>query len=93
MDEPTEGLSPLLVKHLRELVAEFRRQGLAVLLVEQNLSFALKVADYVYVMNKGTIVYEGEPEAFRNDRDIQARFLGLGERNPEPGAGAPAPAR
>src|SRR5262249_33190477 len=56
MDEPSEGLAPLLVREFGRILLELKREGTSVLLVEQNLAFALRVADYVYVMSKGRIV-------------------------------------
>jgi branched-chain amino acid transport system ATP-binding protein len=77
MDEPTEGLSPLFVQEMGRLIRRLKEQGTAVLLVEQNLAFALAVADRVYVMSKGTIVYESSPDALRDNHEIKARYLGL----------------
>jgi branched-chain amino acid transport system ATP-binding protein len=77
MDEPTEGLSPLFVRELGKLVQDLRSRGTTVLLIEQNLGFALRLADYVYVMNKGRIVYESTPEDVASNDDIKARYLGM----------------
>jgi branched-chain amino acid transport system ATP-binding protein len=77
MDEPTEGLSPLFVRELGKLIQELRRRGTTVLLIEQNLGFALRLADYVYVMNKGQIVHESTPSELANNEEIKGRFLGM----------------
>jgi branched-chain amino acid transport system ATP-binding protein len=77
MDEPSEGLAPLLVRELGRVVLELKRQGASILLVEQNLAFALRVADHVYLMNKGRIVHECAPEALRRDEATKARWLGV----------------
>ena len=77
MDEPTEGLSPLFVRELGRLLQELRSRGTTVLLIEQNLGFALRLADYVYIMNKGRIVYESTPEDIASNNDIKARYLGM----------------
>jgi branched-chain amino acid transport system ATP-binding protein len=77
MDEPSEGLAPLMVRELRRILHELRRGGASILLVEQNLAFALRVADRVYVMNKGRIVHECTPEALRHDQATKARYLGV----------------
>jgi branched-chain amino acid transport system ATP-binding protein len=61
MDEPTEGLAPLLVQELGRMIQQLKAEGLSMLLVEQNLPFALQLADYVYIMSKGKIVYESPP--------------------------------
>ena len=58
MDEPSEGLAPLLVRELGRIIQQLKAEGLSMLLVEQNLPFALQLADYVYVMSKGRMVYE-----------------------------------
>ena len=76
LDEPSEGLSPLAVRQVVEVI-EHLRQELPMLLVEQNLSIALKLADYVYVMNKGTIVFEGPAAELGNSRSVQHTYLGL----------------
>jgi branched-chain amino acid transport system ATP-binding protein len=77
MDEPSEGLAPLLVRELKEIIRGFKEQGLTILLVEQKLSFALEVADYVYVMSKGKIVYHSTPENLWRDEEVKARHLGI----------------
>ncbi len=77
MDEPSEGLAPLLVRELGRIVLDLKTQGVAVLLVEQNLTFALRVADYVYLMSKGRIVHECSPEELRRSPDVKARWLGI----------------
>jgi len=77
MDEPTEGLAPLLVAQVAEAIVRLKDQEQSTLLVEQNLSFALELADRVYVMSKGVIVFEGAPEELRDRDDIQSRYLGV----------------
>lgn len=77
MDEPSEGLAPLLVREFGRVVLELKRQGASILLVEQNLAFALRVADHVYLMNKGRIVHECAPEDLRRDEETKARWLGV----------------
>jgi branched-chain amino acid transport system ATP-binding protein len=77
LDEPSEGLAPQLVQQVGEVLAALRRDGLAILLVEQNLSLALKVADRVYVMNKGRIVFEGEPTTLRQSPAVLHQYLGV----------------
>lgn len=76
MDEPTEGLAPLVVRSMEDVLKELKREGLCILLVEQNLSFALKVADYVYVMSKGTIVYESGMEGLSEDK-LRSLYMGF----------------
>lgn len=77
LDEPSEGLAPLLVREIARAIKEARGQGLSVLLVEQKLQFALDLADYVYVMSKGRIVFQGEPDSLASDRSAQEEFLGI----------------
>lgn len=77
MDEPSEGLAPLLVRELGRILGELKRGGASILLVEQNLAFALRLADHVYLMSKGQIVHEGPPEALRRDDALKARWLGV----------------
>lgn len=77
MDEPTEGLAPLLVNQVKDVIKACKAKSLAVLLVEQNVNFALDVADYIYVMSTGKIVYESSPEEFRANKDAWSIFLGI----------------
>jgi branched-chain amino acid transport system ATP-binding protein len=77
LDEPSEGLAPLIVAEIGRTVAQLRRSGLSILLVEQNLSLALGVADRVYVMNKGRIVFEGAPSDLREQEEVRHRYLGV----------------
>jgi branched-chain amino acid transport system ATP-binding protein len=77
MDEPSEGLAPLLIRELERVIHEIRAQGLSMLLVEQDSSFALKLADYVYIMSRGAMVYESEPEKLKENQEIRSRFLGV----------------
>ena len=77
MDEPTEGLSPLLVREVHRIIKEFKTQELSLLLVDQDSAFALKIADYVYIMSRGAIVYESEPEKLRENPEIRSRYLGV----------------
>jgi branched-chain amino acid transport system ATP-binding protein len=77
MDEPTEGLAPLLVREVGRVIAELKRAGLSILLVEQNLPMAAAVADRVHVLNRGQIVYSGRPAALLADEDVKSRYLGV----------------
>lgn len=77
MDEPSEGLAPLLVRELGENIKRFKQQGLTILLVEQKLSLALELADYVYVMSKGKIVYADTPDELWRNEEVKARHLGI----------------
>ena len=77
LDEPSEGLAPKLVLDLAHVLLQLKERGLSVLMVEQNLPLALRLADYVYVMSKGTVVFEGSPEALRRAEEVRLRYLGV----------------
>ena len=77
VDEPTEGLSPILVESLTQILGEINRRGTTILLVEQMLEVALVLSHRLYVMDQGRIQFEGTPEALRADPEIQQRFLGV----------------
>ena len=76
LDEPCEGLAPLIVKSLGELMEQIRKE-ITILIAEQNVKFALDLADRGYVIDKGTIRYEGTREELRANREVQERFLGI----------------
>ncbi|MEM2465446.1 MAG: ABC transporter ATP-binding protein [Candidatus Bathyarchaeia archaeon] len=77
LDEPSFGLAPLVVKKIFNIIEELKKQGITILLVEQNVSFALKVADKILAMEKGRIVFSGSPqEALYNNR-VKKIYLGL----------------
>jgi branched-chain amino acid transport system ATP-binding protein len=77
LDEPSEGLAPLVVDHLKEQITRLKGQGLTILLAEQNVDFCLDLADRVYVLEKGQIRYEGTVGAFRSDESIRHQYLAL----------------
>ena len=78
LDEPSQGLAPLVVEELTRLIARLRDEGVSLLLVEQNLKLAEAVADVVYVMVKGKMVYDAPLERFRHEReDVKAKYLTL----------------
>ena len=77
MDEPSEGLAPLLIRELGRLLQQLKAGGASILLVEQNLAFALRIADHVYLMSKGKIVYESRPEDLWRNEEVKARYLGV----------------
>lgn len=76
LDEPSLGLAPLLVKFIFEIIKTVNAQGKTVLLVEQNAYAALKVADYAYVLETGTIALEGPGEALLSDKRVREAYLG-----------------
>jgi branched-chain amino acid transport system ATP-binding protein len=77
MDEPTEGLAPLLVREVGRVIERLKAEGLSILLVEQNLPLALRIVDHVHVLSRGRIVYSGPPAELEKDREVKARYLGL----------------
>ena len=77
MDEPTEGLAPLIVREVEQVIGDLRREGLSILLVEQNLPLALAVADRVHILSRGQIVHRGTPEALRVNEQVKSRYLGV----------------
>jgi branched-chain amino acid transport system ATP-binding protein len=79
LDEPSEGLAPMIVREIGRVVQGLKGERLSILLVEQNYHLALRVADRVYVMNKGQIVWEGTPAGLEAAEEIKRRFLGVAE--------------
>jgi branched-chain amino acid transport system ATP-binding protein len=77
MDEPTEGLAPLLVREVGRVIEGLKQAGLSILLVEQNLRLALRVSDHVHVLSRGRIVYSSTPAELWTNEAIKARHLGL----------------
>jgi branched-chain amino acid transport system ATP-binding protein len=77
MDEPSLGLSPILVTEIFEIVRTINRDGTTILLVEQNAHKALSVAHHAYIMETGRIVLEGTPEKLMSDEDVQEFYLGI----------------
>ena len=78
LDEPSQGLAPLVVETVMETVRELKREHVSMLLVEQNAEMALGLADRVYVIDHGTIVFEGTPAALRANERITTTYLGVG---------------
>lgn len=77
LDEPTEGLAPLIVERVQDVIEEISDAGVTVLLVEQNVAVALSLADRVYVLSQGQVVHEATPEALRADEETVERYLGV----------------
>ena len=75
IDEPTEGLAPLIVQQVGDLIAEIARRGVAILLVEQKLSIAMRISHRVYVMGHGRIVFEGTPAELRANEAVRKEWL------------------
>jgi branched-chain amino acid transport system ATP-binding protein len=77
MDEPSEGLAPIVIQGLWEAIARLKEEGLSILLVEQNAALALKLVDFVHVMSKGRLVYSARPNELQRNDEIKSRFLGI----------------
>ena len=75
VDEPTEGLAPMLVRQVADLLVEIAQRGVAILLVEQKLTIALAIARRVYVMGHGRVVFEGTPEDLRRNDGVRKEWL------------------
>jgi len=77
MDEPSEGLSPMLVLQIEKIMRSLREQGCSILLVEQNFGLAMVVADRVHIMTSGKIVYQGTPQELLCEKATLDRYLGI----------------
>jgi branched-chain amino acid transport system ATP-binding protein len=75
IDEPTEGLAPIIVQQVGDLIAEIARRGVAILLVEQKLSIAMRISHRLYVMGHGRIVFEGTPAGLKANQAIRQQWL------------------
>src|SRR5262245_64273007 len=80
LDEPTEGIMPRLVSHIRREIHLINQTGVSILLVEQNVETALKLCPRVFLMEKGTIVYDGTAQHLKSQPEIVHRFLGLSKQ-------------
>jgi len=78
LDEPSQGLAPKVVSAVLETIRELKSQRVSMLLVEQNAEMALQLADRVYVIDHGAVVFEGTSAALRNDHAVMATYLGVG---------------
>jgi branched-chain amino acid transport system ATP-binding protein len=77
LDEPTEGLAPLLVREVGRVIQELKREGLSILLVEQNLPLALSAADRTHILSRGQIVHSARPDELLANEDVKSRYLGV----------------
>ncbi|NIS67739.1 MAG: ATP-binding cassette domain-containing protein [Proteobacteria bacterium] len=77
LDEPSEGLAPLLVRAIEELIHQIVRTGISILLAEQNMRFAMRVAKRGYIINKGLIHHQGSMEELKEDREIIGKYLAI----------------
>ena len=77
MDEPSEGLAPMIVEQIGAIIKRLAKTGLSILLVEQNLSQAFNIAHYIYVLSNGRIVHESLPELVKENDQLKAQYLGV----------------
>ncbi len=77
MDEPSEGLAPVIIDQVGDIVFQLKRTGLSILMVEQNIALACRTADEILIMNKGTIVWKGTPDQLMGNNEIQHKYLGV----------------
>jgi branched-chain amino acid transport system ATP-binding protein len=77
MDEPSEGLAPLIIKTIGDIVLKLKDDGLSILLVEQNVPLALRVSDYAYVLTKGKIIHQCTKNDLVENERIQAEYIGV----------------
>ncbi len=77
MDEPSEGLAPIIVREIKDVIKRLKESRFSILLVEQNFAIVLAVADDVYVLSKGVIVYHSTPSALNENEEVKANYLGV----------------
>ena len=77
MDEPSEGLAPIVIQGVWEAIRKLRQEGLSILLVEQNASLAVQLVDYVHVLEKGRLVYSSAPDELWSNNEVKSSYLGI----------------
>ena len=77
MDEPSEGLAPIVIQGVWEAIRKLRQEGLSILIVEQNASLAVQLVDYVHVLEKGRVVYSSVPEELWSNNEVKSSYLGI----------------
>jgi branched-chain amino acid transport system ATP-binding protein len=77
MDEPSEGLAPIIIQAVWQIIRKLKDEGLSILLVEQNAALALQLVDYVHVMSKGQVVHSSDPRALERDEAVKSKYLGI----------------
>lgn len=77
MDEPSEGLAPLVIREIGNVLSELKTEGLSMFLVEQNVPLAMSVSDYAYVLSNGQIVYHSSSEELAGNQDLLAKYIGV----------------
>jgi branched-chain amino acid transport system ATP-binding protein len=79
MDEPSEGLAPLIIGQIEKTILQLRQNGITVLLAEQNLQSALRVGNYFYIIDNGANVFHGSQDDLRVDEEVKIKYLGVGK--------------
>jgi branched-chain amino acid transport system ATP-binding protein len=77
MDEPSEGLAPIIIQAVWQIIRKLKDEGLSILLVEQNAALALQLVDYVHVMSKGRVVHSSDPGTLQRDEAVKSKYLGI----------------
>ncbi len=77
LDEPTEGLAPLVIQELGRIIGRVKSLGLSILMAEQNFAFALAIGDHVSILHKGTVVFRGPSKELEQNREIQDLYLAV----------------
>ncbi len=77
LDEPSEGLAPLIIQDLGVAIRSLKEEGLSILLVEQNTPFAVKTVDRINIITKGKLVYDASPEELWGDEEVKKTYLGI----------------
>ena len=80
MDEPSEGLAPLIIQNIQEKIVAIKREGTTIILAEQNAQMALEVGDRHYIIDKGRIAFEGTGDTIRENEEVKKVYLGIGKR-------------
>ncbi len=82
-DEPSEGLAPVVVDEVFRVIERLKEAGQSILLVEQDFGMAMSVADYAYIMSKGSVVYESTPDQLIDNESVKSTYLGVGDSDPQ----------
>ena len=77
MNEPSEGLAPIIIHTIGDIILKLKERGLSILLVEQNVALALRVCDYVYLLSNGRVVHECTKEELANNNQLQGEYIGV----------------
>ena len=77
LDEPSQGLAPMVVELVVEMLRELKSEGVSMLLVEQNLQMALDLAERVYILDQGRVVFDGATQELKNNDQLTASYLGV----------------